>query len=73
MAAAAFAVATAASANPPDLIDEVDEEGKQQRRSSIICAAATMRVLNVMRHWASKQRQDFEHVSLLRVVLRVVR
>ncbi|OWA52235.1 Ras-specific guanine nucleotide-releasing factor 2 [Hypsibius exemplaris] len=66
IAAAAFAVATAASANPPDMIDEESDEGQHARRSSIICAAATMRVLNVMRHWASKQRQDFETDQQLR-------
>ena len=66
VAAAAFAVATAASGNPPDMIDEEEEaDAQHNRRASILCAAATMRVLNVMRHWASKQRQDFETVILL--------
>ncbi|KAG7153337.1 Ras-specific guanine nucleotide-releasing factor 2-like, partial [Homarus americanus] len=66
-AAAAFAVATAGSSNPRDIPKtpplgrfSVGGEGRRSsfrerpRQESIICTAATMRVLNVLRHWVSK-------------------
>ncbi|RXG69262.1 Ras-specific guanine nucleotide-releasing factor 2 [Armadillidium vulgare] len=70
-AAAAFAVATAGSSNPRDLpktppssrfsivSDNRRPSFKERpcRQESIISTAATMRVLNVLRHWVSKHWQ----------------
>ncbi|XP_046833094.1 ras-specific guanine nucleotide-releasing factor 2-like isoform X2 [Vespa crabro] len=70
-AATAFAIATSASSNPPDKVpgrcsvsDGNHRTGscrdKNRRKESVMSTAATMRVLNVLRHWVSKHAQDFE-------------
>lgn len=62
-AAAAFAIATSASSNPRDEPPEVEA---RNRKESVVSSPATMRVLNVLRHWVSKHFQDFEQDATLR-------
>ncbi|CAD7092815.1 unnamed protein product [Hermetia illucens] len=62
-AAAAFAIATSASSNPRDEPPEVEA---RNRKDSVVSSPATMRVLNVLRHWISKHFQDFEQDAVLR-------
>ncbi|CAK9811174.1 Ras-specific guanine nucleotide-releasing factor 2 [Anthophora plagiata] len=70
-AATAFAIATSASSNPPDKgFDGNNRSGscrdKNRRKESVMSTAATMRVLNVLRHWISKHAQDFESDQVLK-------
>ena len=81
-AAAAFAVATAGSSNPRDIQKtpplgrfSVCGEGRRSsfrerpRQESIISTAATMRVLNVLRHWVSKHSQASDGQVVVAVVI----
>ncbi|XP_038072295.1 ras-specific guanine nucleotide-releasing factor 2-like [Patiria miniata] len=76
-ASAAFAAATAGCSNPKDVIME-DKSRERRTRAlrrgklqsclskEVISSAATVRVINVIRHWVSKFSQDFESKSELR-------
>ncbi|XP_050520662.1 ras-specific guanine nucleotide-releasing factor 2-like isoform X3 [Daktulosphaira vitifoliae] len=68
-AAAAFAIATSASSNPRELSPLHDQKccsAERKRKESVMSTAATMRVLNVLKHWISKHPQDFENEPRLK-------
>lgn len=74
-AATAFAIATSASSNPPDRMSGQCEDSRRsscrdrnRRKESVMSTAATMRVLNVLRHWVSKHAQDFELDHKLKIL-----
>ncbi|KAJ8918692.1 hypothetical protein NQ315_015012 [Exocentrus adspersus] len=65
-AAAAFAIATSGSSNPRDTSPGTDmhddyQAERNRHKESVMSTACTMRVLNVLRHWISKQSQDFDN------------
>ncbi|XP_055314318.1 ras-specific guanine nucleotide-releasing factor 2-like isoform X3 [Sitodiplosis mosellana] len=62
-AAAAFAIATSASSNPRD---DTFEQPIKENDERLVSSPATIRVLNVLRHWVSKHFQDFEQDAALR-------
>lgn len=71
-AAAAFAIATSASSNPRELSPLHDQRCcsvERKRKESVMSTAATMRVLNVLKHWISKHPQvpfdKFKHFEYL--------
>jgi hypothetical protein len=67
--AQAFAIATSASSNPRDISPQREQEENEtasrvssfrekfKRKDSMLSTAATMRVLNVLKHWVSKHSQ----------------
>ncbi|XP_033633758.1 ras-specific guanine nucleotide-releasing factor 2-like isoform X1 [Asterias rubens] len=75
-ASAAFAAATAGCSNPKDVIPEARPRGRSRAfgrgklqsclSKEVISSAATVRVINVIRHWVSKFSQDFESNGELR-------
>jgi len=75
-AAAAFAIATSASSNPRELSPLHDQRCcsvERKRKESVMSTAATMRVLNVLKHWISKHPQvpydKFKHDEYLLIKL----
>lgn len=66
-AAAAFAIATSASSNPRELSPLHDQRCcsvERKRKESVMSTAATMRVLNVLKHWISKHPQVLRIFSI---------